>query len=128
MYLMALTFVGLASMPQLLTVKPSSFPNGTPNMHLVEFSFHLNFLRFFKCFSKVGNELIIVLGLDDDVINIGLGVTPNLPLESFLDGLQVCSTRVLEAEHHGVVAVCPEGRDEGGLLLIRLILGDLMVA
>ena len=76
---------------------------------------------------EVGNELIIVPGLDDDVINIGLGVTPNLPLESFLDGLQVCSTRVLEAEHHGVVAVCPKGHDERGLLLIRLLQGDLML-
>ena len=43
---MALTFVGLASMPQLLTMKPSSFPDGTPNTHLVGLSFHLNFLKF----------------------------------------------------------------------------------
>ena len=46
MNLMALTLVGLASMPQLLTMKPSSFPNGTPNTHLVGLSFHLNFVRF----------------------------------------------------------------------------------
>ena len=44
--LMALTMVGSASMPQLLTMKPSSFPNGIPNTHLVGLSFHLNFLRF----------------------------------------------------------------------------------
>ena len=31
MNLMALTFVGLASMPRLLTMKPSSIPDGTPN-------------------------------------------------------------------------------------------------
>ena len=43
---------------------------------------------------------------------------PDLPLEAFLDGLLVGSTCVLEAERHGVVAVHPEGRDEGGLLLI----------
>ena len=43
MYLMALTFMGLASMPRLLTMKPSSFPDGTPNTHLVRLSFHLNF-------------------------------------------------------------------------------------
>ena len=46
MYLIALTFVGLASMPRLLTMKPSSFPDGTLNTHLVGLSFHLNFLRF----------------------------------------------------------------------------------
>ena len=69
---------------------------------------------------EVGNELIIGPCFDDDVIYIGLGITPNLPLEAFLDGLLVCSTYVLEAKRHGVVAVCPEGHDEGGLLLIRL--------
>ena len=46
MNLMALTLVGLASMLPLLTMKPSSFPDGTQNTHLVGLSFHLNFLRF----------------------------------------------------------------------------------
>jgi hypothetical protein len=57
---------------------------------------------------------------DDDVIYGSLGVAPDLPLEAFLDGLLVRSTGVLEAERHGVVAVRPEGHDEGGLLLIQL--------
>jgi hypothetical protein len=43
---MALTLVGLALMPRLLAMKPNSFPDGTPNTHLVGLSFHLNFLRF----------------------------------------------------------------------------------
>ena len=38
MNLMALTLVGLALIPWLLTMKPSSFPDGTPNTHLVELS------------------------------------------------------------------------------------------
>ena len=46
MNLIALILVGLASMPRLLTMKPSSFADGTPNTHLVGFSFHLNLLRF----------------------------------------------------------------------------------
>ena len=46
MNLMVLTLTGLALMPQLLTMKPSSFPDRTPNTHLVGLSFHLNFLRF----------------------------------------------------------------------------------
>ena len=45
--------------------------------------------------------------LDNDIIDIGLGVAPDLPLEASL-----------EAKHHGVVAVGPEGGDEGRLLLI----------
>ena len=70
---------------------------------------------------EVGNELIIGPCFDDDIIYVGLGVAPDLPLEAFLDGLLVGSTCVLEAERHGVVAVRPKGRDEGCLLLIRLL-------
>ena len=56
--------------------------------------------------------------LDDDIIDIGLGVAPDLPLEASLNGLLVGGAGILEAEHHGVVAVGPEGGDEGHLLLI----------
>ena len=34
---------------------------------------------------------------------------PDLPLKVFLDGLLVHSTRILEAERHGVVVVRPKG-------------------
>jgi len=44
MNLMVLTLVGLASIPRLPTMKPSSFLDGTPNTHLVGLSFHLNSL------------------------------------------------------------------------------------
>ena len=59
--------------------------------------------------------------LDEDVINIGLGVAPDLPLEASPNGLLVGGAGILEAERHGLVAVGPEGGDEGGLLLIRLL-------
>ena len=62
--------------------------------------------------------LIITFCLDDDSIDIGLGVAPDLPLEASLNGLLVCAAGVLEAEHHGVVAVGPKRGDEGDLLLI----------
>ena len=65
--------------------------------------------------------------LDDDIIDIGLCVAPDLPLEASLNGLLVSGAGVLEAERHGVVAVGPEGSDEGGLLLIRLLEGYLVV-
>ena len=56
--------------------------------------------------------------LDDDVIDIGLGVALDLPLEASLNGLLLGGADILEAEHHGVVAVGPERGDEGRLLLI----------
>ena len=52
---------------------------------------------------------------------IGLGVAPDLPLEASLNGLLVCSTGILQAERHGVVAVGTKRGDEGRLLLIRLL-------
>ena len=65
--------------------------------------------------------------LDDDVIDLGLGVAPDLPLEASLNGLLVGCAGILEAEHHGVVAICPEGGDEGCILLIRPLEGYLVV-
>ena len=65
--------------------------------------------------------------LDDDVIDLGLGVAPDLPLEASLNGLLVGGAGILEAERHGVVAVSPERGDEGRLLFIRLLEGYLVV-
>jgi hypothetical protein len=39
-FVMAEIFLGLASMPQWLMMKPSSFPEGTPKTHLFGLSFH----------------------------------------------------------------------------------------
>ena len=126
MNLILLTLVGLASMPRLLTMKPSSFPDGTPNtLGRVEFPF--KFPEIFKSLREIRNELIITFCLDDDVIDIGLGVVPDLPLEASLNGLLACGAGILEAERHGVVAVGPEGGDEGRLLSIRLLEGYLVV-
>ena len=65
--------------------------------------------------------------LDNYVIDISFSVAPDLPIEASLNGLLVCGAVILEAEHHGVVAVGREGGDEGRLLLIRLLEGYLMV-
>jgi hypothetical protein len=40
MLVMAEIFSGLASMPQWLMMKLSSFPEGTPKTHLLGLSFH----------------------------------------------------------------------------------------
>ena len=89
--------------------------------------FPFEFPEIFKCFSEVCNELVMVFCLDNDVIDIGLGVALDLPLEASLNDFLVSGTCVLEAEHHGVIAVGPQGGDEGRLLLIRLLEGYLMV-
>ena len=103
MNLMALTLVGLASMPRLL-----NFGRDTEHtLGRVELPFE--FPEIFKCFGEIRNELIITFCLDDAVINIGFGVAPDLPLEASLNGLLVGGAGILEAEHHGVVAVGPEG-------------------
>jgi hypothetical protein len=39
MFMMALIFSEFASIPLWLTMKPSSFPDGTPKTHLVGFNF-----------------------------------------------------------------------------------------
>jgi len=70
---------------------------------------------------------IIVFGLDDHVIYIGLGVAPDLLMEASLNGFLVGAPCILEPKRHGVVAVGPKGRDEGRLFLIRLLQGDLVV-
>ena len=44
----AVIFSGLASMSLWLTMKPSSFPAGTPKTHFVGFNFHWNRLRLLK--------------------------------------------------------------------------------
>jgi hypothetical protein len=49
---MAEIFTGLASMPRLLMMNPSNFPEGTPKMHLVGLSFHQNLRRLLNVSSK----------------------------------------------------------------------------
>jgi hypothetical protein len=56
--------------------------------------------------------------LDDDIIDIGLGVALDLPMEASLNGLLVCGASVLDAERHGVVAVGPERADERRIFMI----------
>ena len=52
MAMMAFIFSGLASIPRLLTMNPSSFPEGMPKTHLVGLSFLRNFRRLLKVSSR----------------------------------------------------------------------------
>jgi hypothetical protein len=45
MSVMAMIFSGLASIPRLLMMNLSNFPDGTPNTHFVGLSFHRNFRK-----------------------------------------------------------------------------------
>ena len=73
MAMMALIFSGLASIPQLLTMKPSSFLEGTPKtLGWVEFP--AKFSEAVQGLFQVSNELILGLGFDNDVVNIGFNI------------------------------------------------------
>jgi hypothetical protein len=54
---MAAIFTGLASMPRLLTMNPSNFPEGTPKTHLVGLSFYQNLRRLLNVSSKSAIKL-----------------------------------------------------------------------
>ena len=70
MAMMALIFSGLASIPRLLMMNPSSFPEGTPKTHLVGLSFATNFSKAVEGLFQVSNELIL-----DNIVDIGFNIT-----------------------------------------------------
>ena len=71
--MMAEIFFGLASMPRSEMIKPSSIPLGTPKMHFSG----LSLMPFAQSSAKVGYDLVILFGLDNDVVHIGLNGSPN---------------------------------------------------
>jgi hypothetical protein len=74
---MAKIFTGLASIPRLLMINPSNFPEGTLKMHLVGLSFHRNLTHS---------------GLDDHVIHVSLNIPTQLIREAHLDRMLIgCS-------------------------------------
>jgi hypothetical protein len=52
MLVIAVIFSGFSSIPLWLMMNPSSFPYGTPKMHLVELSFHRNLCKLLKVSSR----------------------------------------------------------------------------
>ena len=73
MAMMALIFSGLASIPRLLTMNPSSFPEGTPKtLSWVELL--AEFTEAVEGLFQVSNKLILGLGFDDDVVNVGFNI------------------------------------------------------
>jgi hypothetical protein len=126
MLVMVEIFLGLASMPRWLMMKPSRLPDGTLKTHLFRLSFQRYSRKDAKVF-KIGDERVGVSGLDDHVIHIGFNVLVELPLETGLDSSLVGIAGVLQPEGHGRVAVRTKRGDERGLLLVFFLDSDLVV-
>jgi hypothetical protein len=52
MSVMAVIFIGLASIPRLLMMNVSNFPDGIPKTHFVGLSFHRNLRKLLNVSSK----------------------------------------------------------------------------
>jgi hypothetical protein len=95
---MAEIFSGLASMPRWLMMKLSSFPEGTPKMHLFGLTFQRYSRRDAKVSSRSAMRVVGVSGLDDHVVHVGFDVLVELSLETGLDTSLVGSAGVLQPE------------------------------
>ena len=77
MFMIALIFSVFASIPLWLTMKPSSFPDGTPKTHLVGFNFHLKLRKLLKVSSRSGIKESF-LCLYDHVVDVSFHVAVEL--------------------------------------------------
>ena len=76
---------------------------------------------------QVSNELILGLGFDDNIVDIGFNIAMQLVGKAQLYRTLVGSTSILLPERHGLVGVCPVRGDEGCLDLVCFFQGDLMI-
>jgi hypothetical protein len=65
MSVMAEIFTRLASIPRLLTMNPSNFPDGNPKMHFVGLSFHRNLRKLLNVWqnrlSYSGSSALVIV-------------------------------------------------------------------
>jgi hypothetical protein len=92
MLVMAEIFLGLASMPRWLMMKPSSLPEDT----LVRVELAAVLTQGCERLFKVVDEGTGVSGLDDHVIHVGLDILVELPLEAGLDSSLIGGVGVLQ--------------------------------
>jgi hypothetical protein len=118
---MAVIFTGLASIPRLLTMNPSNFPDGSPKTHLVGLSFHQNLFQ-------VCNQVIGIPDLDDHIIHVGFNVPMQLISKAHLDRALIGCSYVFQPEGHSFVSICPVRGDERGLDLIFLLEHNLVIS
>jgi hypothetical protein len=84
-YLMASTFFRFALIPRDDTMQPSNFSDDTPNTHFLGLIIIL-YTMFFR--------------LHYHIINICFDISSDLSLQDDLNALLICSSPVLEIEHH----------------------------
>ena len=131
-------FSGLASMPRLDTMYPSSFPFGTPKTHFSEPDVESSEVRE-RC-GQVCDQVVGLSCFDHYVINI-YGEIWSWPLglirliervdlvdEALLHAPLVGGASVLQVERHGYVAVRTIRGDKQGCELIRIFHRDLVIA
>ena len=114
---MAVIFLGLASMPRLDTMYPSSFPFETPKTHFLGFSLILNLQRFMNVMAKFAIRSQALSCFDHYVINIDgdywfwpldlirLIERVDLVGEASLHTPLIGGASVLQTKRHGYVAV-----------------------
>ena len=88
----------------------------------------MEFSEAIEGFFQVSNELILGLGFDDNIIDIGFNIAMHLFSEAQLYRTLVSYASILQPEGHGLVGVCPIRGNEGRLDLVFFFHGDLMVA
>ena len=91
-------FSGLASMPRLETIKPSSIPPWDPENALLGVELDAICLEFCKGLLKVDYELVNPSRLDHDVVHIGLNGSPDEVSEILEHTTLVCRPYVFQTE------------------------------
>jgi hypothetical protein len=78
--------------------------------------------------SKVGDELILLSGLDDHVVDVGFHILPNLGLQALLYRLLVGRANIFQANGHDLVAVDVVGCYERRFVLVIGVQGYLVIS
>jgi hypothetical protein len=108
----------LASIPRLLTMNPSSCPDGTPKTHLFGFNFHFHLFRFSKVCFKSSISMSGFFCLYYYVIDIGFRIVTNLFTVTCLNSSLIGGASVLESKGHGFIVIGVKWSDERCLALV----------
>lgn len=95
-------------------------PGRDPKNTLVWVELHVKFVQIIEGLLQVGDEGVSHLGLDDDVIHIGMQVDADLAVRALLNGSMVCSTCIFQPEWHRDIAEGPLCDNEGCCQLVRV--------
>ena len=102
-------------------------PRGTPKHALLGVEFYPLCPKAIKRDPEIGDQVVRLPGLYNDVVHICLYVPPDMVPEYVEHTPLVCSSGVSEAKGHRNVAVHAERRDERSRELVGLFHLDLVV-